>query len=440
MCTRKTNSAGAEESAPTQWPDRDQRVHLRYGLNLGEHWKNLAFGPLREELITRIRDAGTALVRVFLDPGSEATTDCWPECAALLGAIQQTGATPMIAFSCPVPWNDPTAVQKFSRACGELAGRCTARWGSRAVTSWFWSFGDEPNSPWTNEGITFEAYRDIYERVADAIRQQLGSPEERPRIGGPCVDGFQPFWFDWIWRFVEEVDDSLVGFVAWNRYGEWREPGAWSAPADPDVFERLLLSRTSEYWSRAKAVASLLEGRGILNICSELNAHSHTDPTISSRFNQGLFGAVYYASSLIDLMRGSADGELLWAGACASGPYGALSARGEPTPTYLAKRLMAQSVRFGDHILFPLDRDPEGQLDAVLGSDDQGRRAAIVIHRSRDAAQVQLDRWPELANLPGASLLCESGVRQERLGDTLSFDGYGVALLHDGEKCMNGAW
>src|SRR5262249_37467807 len=109
------------------------------------------------------------------------------------------------------------------------------------------------------------------------------------------------------------------GFVAWNRYGDWREPGAWGAPADPRIFERLLLSRTTEYWSRAEAIRTLVEGRGILSICTELNAHSHAEPAVSRQFNQDPFGAAYYASALIELMRGGADGEFLWAGACDGG-------------------------------------------------------------------------------------------------------------------------
>src|SRR5262249_34566134 len=163
-------------------------------------------------------------------------------------------------------------------------------------------------------------------------------PNRRPHIGGPFVDGFQPFWFDWIYRFVEEVDESLIGFVAWNCYGDWREPGTWSAPADIDVFDGLLLSRTPEYWSRAEAVGALLRGRDILNFCSELNAHSHYDPAISARLNQGAFGSVYYASALIELMRGHADGEFLFAGACDHGPYSALSPDGGTTPIYEAKK------------------------------------------------------------------------------------------------------
>jgi hypothetical protein len=246
------------------------------------------------------------------------------------------------------------------------------------------------------------------------------------------VDGFQPFWFDWIWRFVEEVDDSLIGFVAWNRYGEWREPGAWSAPADPAVFERLLLSRTGEYWSRAAAVGVLLEGRGILNLCSELNAHAHDDPAISSRFNQGPFGAAYYGSALIDLMRGGADGEFLWAGGCDRGPYGALDVGGRPTPTYEAKKLIARNVRFGDVISFPLDRDPVPDFDAVVASDEAGRKVAVLVYLGSGPRELELGRWPELSGFSQVTSLGGNldQARSDPLQGVLGFGAYGVALLH----------
>lgn len=410
-------------------------MHLRYGLNIGDHWRDPASGLSRDDFIARIRDAGTALVRVFPGISGKSPAEHWKELAGLLDAIQQSGAAPMIAFPSPQPWNDAEAVRMFSTGCGELVDRSVEHWGQQAVASWFWSIGDEPNSPWTNGGLTFEAYRDIYQTTAEAIRQRLGSAKERPRIGGPCVDGFQPFWFDWIWRFAEEVDDSLIGFVAWNRYGDWREPGAWSAPTDPEVFERLLLSRTGEYGSRAEAVRALLEGRGILNLCTELNAHSHTDPAISGRFNQGPFGAAYYGSALIDLLRGGADGELLWAGAYDNGPYGALDSLGRATPTYEAKKLIAQNVRFGDVISFPFDPDPLPDFDGVVASDEASRRAAVVVHLGRGAAELELGRWPDLSAFSQLTLVVGGNgawVRTDALQPRLAFDGYGLALLHDG--------
>jgi len=427
-------SQGAQSPAATVAPVKGARMRLRYGLNIGDHWRDPACVPAREELITRIRDAGTALVRVFPGIWGTSLADHWTECAGFFDTIQRTGATPMIAFPCPQPWDDSGTVQMFSKQCCELVDRSIDRWGQRAVASWFWSIGDEPNSPWTNGGLTFEGYRDIYQTTAYGIRQRLGPLEGRPRIGGPCVDGFQPFWFDWIWRFVEEVDDSLIGFVAWNRYGDWREPGEWSAPSDPEVFQRLLLSRTGEYWSRAEAVGVLLEGRGILNLCSELNAHSHTDPAVSSRFNQGSFGAAYYGSALIDLMRGGADGELLWAGACDRGPYGALDAAGGPTPTYEAKKLIARNVRFGDIISFPLDSDPVPDFDAVVASDQAGRKVAVLVHLGLGARKLELSRWPELAEFSQVtSVGCGNGgqLRSDPLQGSLEFGAYGVALLHN---------
>src|SRR5262249_9871054 len=184
---------------------------------------------------------------------------------------------------------------------------------------------------------------------------------------------------------------------------------AWSAPADPEVFERLLLSRTSEYWSRAQAVGQVLENRDVLNICSELNAHPHPDPAISGRFNQSMFGAVYYASALIELMRGAADAEFLWSDCYDVGWGRALDAGGGLMPAYQAKELVAQTVRFGDRISFPLDGDPEPALDAVVAYDEQGPRGAVVVHRSRGTLDLQKDRWPELADFSRLTLLCGSG-------------------------------
>src|SRR5215831_7513486 len=185
-------------------PDRSVRMRLSYGLNLGDRWRDLAFGPASDGLISRIRDAGTERVRVFLepagkgpsgDPGGGPTGDDWPDCARLLEAIDRAGATPMISFPNPTSWSDAQAVRRFAERCGDFVERCGERYGGRAVASWFWSIGDEPNSPWTNGGLTFEGYRDIYQMIAQAIQQRLGSREVRSRIGGPCVDGFQPFWF-----------------------------------------------------------------------------------------------------------------------------------------------------------------------------------------------------------------------------------------------------
>ena len=411
-------------------------MRLCYGFNLGDRWLDLARGPVRDRLIGQLQAAGTEQVRVFLEPSGESSADYWPQALAALDAITRTGAIPMIALPNPTAGADDGARRVFAARCAEMVDRCGERFGGDALAGWFWSIGDEPNSPWTNGGLTFEGYRDSYQAAAEALKQRLGPSAGRPRIGGPSIDGFQPFWFDWIHRLIEEVDEGLLGFISWNRYGEWREPGAWAAPADPLVFERLLLSRTAEYWSRAAAIGTLLEGRGLLNICSELNAHSHTDPAVSGAFNQGVFGAVYYAAALIELMRGGADGEFLWAGAGVPDPYGAITEAGDATPAYEAKRLIATHVRAGDALLFPLDADPEPDLDAVTASSSRGRRAALVVHRCRRTSAVDLDRWPALTGFEAVTVVHGQGQGAESRpvnGSRLAFDGYAVALLHNGE-------
>src|SRR5260370_10458812 len=167
-------------------------MHLRYGLNSGDHWRDPGGVLAREELITRIQDAGTALVRIF--PGIEgASPDDWMECARFFDAIQRTGATPMIAFPCPQPWDDSGAVQMFSKRCSEFDDRSIERWGQPEVASWFWSIGDEPNSPCTNGGLTFAGYRDIYQTTAHEIRHRLGVRAGRTRIYVTVLVGHTPY-------------------------------------------------------------------------------------------------------------------------------------------------------------------------------------------------------------------------------------------------------
>src|SRR5262249_38511157 len=63
----------------------------------------------------------------------------------------------------------------------------------------------------------------------------------RPLSGGPAIATFQPFWSAWLWRFVHEIDNSLIGFVLWHRFGDWRAPGEWGAPRDVAIYRDLLM-------------------------------------------------------------------------------------------------------------------------------------------------------------------------------------------------------
>src|SRR5262249_33248604 len=156
----------------------------------------------------------------------------------------------------------------------------------------------------------------------------------------------------WVWRFVNEIDNAVIGFASWHQFGDWREVGAWGAPVDEATFRALLMARVSEYETRARAVGRMLKGRDILNVCGELNAHAHHEPRVSRAYNQTAFGAAYYAAALIHLMRGGADLELWKSGSDDGGPYGLIDGEAKPTPVFAARRLCAEHIRFGDHLRF----------------------------------------------------------------------------------------
>ena len=55
-------------------------------------------------------------------------------------------------------------------------------------------------------------------------------------IGGPAIDGtHRAYWMDWIARLVTEVDDRMLGFVSWHRYGDWRPAVPSAEPRIGDV-------------------------------------------------------------------------------------------------------------------------------------------------------------------------------------------------------------
>jgi hypothetical protein len=297
-----------------------------------------------------------------------------------------------------------------------------------------------PNSEWVSAGLTFDHYRRIYEEVAPAIRRHLAPFLEghRPLLGGPAVDGFQPFWADWIWRFVNEIDNALIGFASWHQFGDWREPGAWGAPADEAIFRALLLARVSEYESRARAVARILKGRGILNVCGELNAHAHHEVRVSQPYNQSVFGAAYYASAIIHLIRGGADLELWKSGTDDTGPYGLMDSTAAPHPTFHAKRLCASHLRPGDRVWFPEPRTQRSGVsgpgvDVAVVSGERGRRSALIVHRKDVKADYAIEEltggqagYATLLKIDGGT---GGRVVEEHCCDTLRFAGYGVAVL-----------
>jgi hypothetical protein len=411
-------------------------MRLRYGLNETVNWRGFAAGPYREQIWARFRELDTSVVRLLaFERGAPDPVEAWEPFAACVQAVRRVGAVPMVTFSkfCP-PYDDPAAVTEFAGRCASVLARCIRQWGGAAVRDWYWGVWQHPNSEWVSAGLTFDHYRRIYEETARAILSHLSPYLEggRPLIGGPAADGFQPFWADWIWRFVNEIDNDLIGFASWHQFGEWREVGMWGAPADERIFQTLLLARVSEYESRAKAVGRMLRGRGILNVCGELNAHAHHEPRVSRAYNQTAFGAAYYASALIHLMRAGADLEMLKGGTDDSGPYGLMDGSAKTTPVFAAKQLCANHVRFGDELRFP--EAPAGRgVDLVVALGESGRRSILIVHRKDEEAVYAVDELTGGQNGLRRLLKVDRGTEGQvvaaHFDGRVDFEGYGVAVV-----------
>lgn len=413
------------------------RMHLRFGLNETDSWWYFALGPERERIWRRQREMRVQIIRIFLfDKNAPDPLTEWPLFRSCVNAVLAVGATPMLTFAkFRRPFDDPRAVRWFAEQCGEIVWHCLEEWGEERVRDWYWCVWNEPNSDWIGGGLSFEQYRDIYESVAHAaLRWLKPCLEGRPvPIGGPSTEGFQPFWRDWISRFVSEVDEDLIGFVNWHRYADWRDHGEEGAPRDATTHEALILWQARDYEVHARAVARLLAKPSVLNVCGEWNAHSHYLPVVRGRFNQTLFGATYGASALLHLIRGGVDAEMLWTGTDDACGYGVLGPDAAPTPLFYSRRLCAQYIRYGDAIVAPNLGDGTRGLDGMLVKADDGRLSAILVHRDPTTATYDLNAITRGDLVEGRTLIkIDSSTDGEAMAQscdgTVVFAGYGVAV------------
>jgi hypothetical protein len=409
------------------------RSRLMYGVNEATGWRHFAEGPHRDEIGNCLRAIGTRIIRIYVfDRYTLNTVKDWPGFARYVEAVLAAGATPMITLSrfCP-PFDNEAVLRWFAQRCGELVWSCIEQWGGEVVREWYWCIWNEPNSPWLNPRMDFDRYRRIYIEVASEMRRWLApySREHRILIGGPALDTFQPFWQDWLWRFVHEIDDSLIGFVMWHRFGEWRAPGEWSAPRQQDVFLELLMSRSSGYADTAAIVGDLVRDLGILNICGGLNANAHVE-RCASDCNQTIFGAVYYVLALVNLMRGGADAELYWMGTDPGGPHGLWDHEGCTTPAFRAKQLIAQAIRPGDEIFIEDDGSRPSEPLLVRVRRSGGDRATLIIHATRRRRTYRLIEPPSGTLIRQLDEATPPGeVATSHGAKNVSFEGFGIAVV-----------
>jgi hypothetical protein len=416
----------------------EQRMKLRYGVNQADQCWDFAIGPQRERIWARLREIDTNIIRLFVfDKGAPDHTKDWPTFASYIQAVLNVGARPMLTFAkFPPPFDDASAVRRFADQSGDVVRACIEQWGGQVANNWYWCIWNEPNNGWiSGDGMTFDQYKRIYEEVACAVLRWL-EPHlngRKPLMGGPAVEGFPNFWWDWPWRFVNEVDNALIGFVDWHRYADWRNTGESGAPTDERIYRALITSQALDYEFRARAIGRQLQGRQIENICGELNCHSHYTTQVRERFNFSIFGATFYVAALLNLMRGGADAEMFWVGTEASGGYGMLTQDGDPKPVFQAKKLCTQYVRYGDWLSFTSPHSNNVALESVVARGENGRLSAVLAHLSdipRTYSVTEIDSRLKDCNV---LIKMDEGtgheVQQGPCTGSVTFNGYGVAVV-----------
>ncbi|MGD9669033.1 MAG: hypothetical protein AB7U75_08235 [Hyphomicrobiaceae bacterium] len=441
----------ALEPAPAGW----HRNRLRYGFNEIDGWPGFAFSERRGEIYRRMRLMNTEIVRLFVfDKPVPDPFKNWDFFSAVIDGVLACGAKPMITFAkFAPPHDDPVRIERYVARATEVVWSCLEQWGGNEVKDWYWCVWNEPNNPDVGGNLSYNHYLAIYRAIAEPIMDLVGphTSDGRVLIGGPSIDGTQrAYWLDWIARLLSDVDERLLAFVNWHMYADWRPAAPCSdvtvklvddpESPDGDVFEKLTMARTPQYEARARSVGRLIADRDILNFCGELNTIAHHEHVFTAGLNRNVFGATYYASAIVNLMRGGADLEMRWTATSkhwhgVNDAYGLISNLGSPTPAALAKQLVAQHVRRGDLVRFP-DSDPAlAGIDAVIAKNAEGRLSVVAVNtlpqvRDIDLAALGagLENCRDLLRLDGGTQ--DRVVRATRSG-VVRIDGYGLAIASE---------
>src|SRR5260370_3999401 len=193
-------------------PHSGYRMRLRYGLSEDNMWSKC---PSAHDVVDRVHQAAAQIVRLSVEDDC-VESHSWQRFEADVTGVLAAGAVPMVTLSkFPRPYADAAAIRWFADSASGLVRRSIDRWGPESVREWFWCLGNQPNSDWINAGLTFDLYRNLYVAAPESVACCLApySDGRKALVGGPGIDGFQPFWMDWVYRFVNEIDNQLISFV-----------------------------------------------------------------------------------------------------------------------------------------------------------------------------------------------------------------------------------
>jgi len=193
------------------------------------------------------------------------------------------------------------------------------------------------------------------------------------------------------------------------------------------------MGQTPGYEACARGVARLLKDRDILNVCGELNTMAHHEQYYTLGLNQNVFGAAYYASALIHLLRGGADLEMRWTATAHGDAYGLMSMFGEPTVVCLAKQLFTQHVRYGDWVRFPGNRLNAPHVDAVIAWHESGRRSGVFVNTAARRQVLTICEWDDMLMSYDQILRIDTStgdrVARQPFDGTICLEGYGIAVV-----------
>ena len=394
-------------------------MRLRYGFNEVDGWWDIGLGPHRERIRHHHRLMGTQVVRVFVfdKPVPDPVTQ-WDLFAAYVQAVLDMGAVPMITFAkYHPPHDDPRNLRTYVARCADVVWGCLEQWGGERVRDWYWCVWNEPNNYHVGGAPELPAVpahlRGGGPYGAPACWSRTSPGGRRASAGRRCA-GSRPTGSTGCrgssTRSTRRSSASSPGTT--TATGDRRCPAPPSASTSRATRRRrtgrrtdaLLMAQTPQYETRARAVARIIGERDIENVCGELNTVVHHNHAFVGGLNQNAFGAAYYASALIHLMRGGADLEMRWTATAHDDAYGVMTREGEPTPACLAKELFAQHVRYGDWVSFPDRRPDNPDLDAVVSwSDDRPSQRRVRQHRGPAAHLGRCGLGPGADGLPGGA-------------------------------------
>lgn len=427
-------AAGEVAGIGVHFGQHEQKLNFVYGFNEADDWWYFSNDPHRPRIRQRHQQMQTRLIRIFVfDKNDIQPRTDWPRLQGYIQAVLDIGALPMVTLA-RIPgstsYDDEAVVNSFAGDCEFVVRQCIDQWGGDVVKNWYWCIWNEPNNREVNSGhpLTFEQYRWIYTTVAPRIKAQLEPHFTGPaaHIGGPAVDGFDPEWLNgWIRPFVSEIDHDLIGFVTWHRYASFLNP----LHVEPSS----VMAVTVDYGDRAWQVGQLVAGTHIQNLCGELNASSFS----GERYNTTHFNVAYYASAVLHLIKGGAAGELFWEATNDARTYGTMDRDGDPLPVCYAKSLFANYIPPGSRFHLCANTTGDTNVEAIAAQHN-GRRSVLLIHKHDGHANYSVVGVPGGFHLLKIDQSTGNRVVRTPFGGSVAFDGYGVAVLTDGEPV--GEW